>query len=66
MLENGAPVDIRDNRGYNPFESAVIVHSRALCELLLKFDKNNDLKRTRIPLNELVKQNTFEKWIMAI
>ena len=64
MLDNGAPADITDNRGYNPFESAVIVHSKALCELLLKYDK--DLKRTRTPLDKLVKQNTFENWIKTI
>ena len=64
MLENGAPADIMDNRGYNPFESAVIVHSKALCELLLKYD--NDLRRTKTPLDKLIKQNTFENWIKTI
>lgn len=64
MLENGAPADITDNRGYNPFETAVIVHSRALCELLLTYNK--DLRRTNTPLDKLIKQNTFENWIKTI
>ncbi len=64
MLENGASCDITDNRGYDPFETAVIVHSKAMCELLLSF--NRDLKRTKTSLDDLLKKNTFESWIKTL
>lgn len=65
MLDHNADPNIKDNRGYNAFHTAVENQYRNICELLLNEDP--DLVDTETTKGEsaedIMEKNTFNKWL---
>ncbi len=65
MLDHNADPNIKDNRGFNAFHTAVENQYRNICELLL--DEDPDLVDTETAKGEstedIMEKNTFNKWI---
>ncbi len=65
MLDHNADPNVKDNRGYNAFHTAVENQYRNICELLL--DEDPDLVDTETAKGEsaedIMGKNTFNKWL---
>lgn len=61
FIQHEVDFSIKDQRGYNALETAVLCHYKDICELLLKYDRT--LQNASSSLVELSKKNDFEKWI---
>ena len=65
MLDHNADPNLKDNRGYNAFHTAVENQYRNICELLL--DEDPDLVDTETSKGEsaedIMEKNTFNKWL---
>ena len=67
MLDHNADPNLKDNRGYNAFHTAVENQYRNICELLL--DEDPDLVDTETSKGEsaedIMEKNTFNKWLKS-
>ncbi len=65
MLDHNADPNIKDNRGYNAFHTAVENQYRNICELLLNEDPDLvDTETTKGEFAEdIMEKNTFNKWL---
>lgn len=67
MLDHNADPNLKDNRGYNAFHTAVENQYRNICELLL--DEDPDLVDTQTSKGEsaedIMEKNTFNKWLKS-
>jgi len=52
---------MKDKRGYNALETAVMCHYQDICEMLIEADRS--LVYESQPLVKLAGMNTFTKWI---
>lgn len=64
FIRHGVDLNLKDDRGYNAFETAVIYHYQDMCKLLLDADRS--LINCRHTLEDLAKQNNFVNWVAQL
>lgn len=61
FITHDADLSMKDKRGYNALETAVMCHYQDICEMLIEADRS--LVYESQPLVKLAGMNTFTKWI---
>lgn len=61
FITHDADLSMKDKRGYNALETAVMCHYQDICEMLIEADRS--LVYESQPLVKLADMNTFTKWI---
>lgn len=61
LIDHDVDLSLKDERGYNALETAVIYHCRDICEMLIDHDKS--LIDESKSLAELADNDKFEQWI---
>lgn len=61
FIDHAVDLSVKDGRGYNALETAVMLHYQDMCELLMSAD--NSLRSKSKPLTQLAENTNFRDWI---